>query len=134
MASKEVIPRRATLRSFVAGSLLMPAILSELMADESLDRAEHPPAPKKPRLNPTATRVIFLFSNSGVSHMDTFDPKPALFAADGKTKWIGGGLSHQQRVLLKPMWDFRPGAECVTRLPIDGLSWSCCQRIACLIR
>jgi hypothetical protein len=92
----------------------MPAILSELMADESLDRAEHPLAPKKPLFKPTATRVILIFSNGGVSHMDTFDPKPALFAADGKTTGVGGGLSNQQRVLLKPMWDFRPGGVCGT--------------------
>jgi hypothetical protein len=46
--------------------------------------------------------------------MDTFDPKPALFAADGKTTGVGGGLSNQQRVLLKPGWDFRPGGKCGT--------------------
>ena len=46
--------------------------------------------------------------------MDTFDPKPALFAADGKTMGLGGGLSNQQRVLLKPGWEFRPGGQCGT--------------------
>ena len=45
---------------------------------------------------PKAKRVIFLFSTGGVSHMDTFDPKPKLFAADGKTTGVGGGLSNQQ--------------------------------------
>ncbi len=48
--------------------------------------------------------------------MDTFDPKPELFAADGKTTGIGGGLSNQQRVLLKPLWQFKPGGECGTQV------------------
>lgn len=46
--------------------------------------------------------------------MDTFDHKPKLFAADGKTMGIGGGLSNQQRTLLKPGWDFKPGGQCGT--------------------
>ena len=46
--------------------------------------------------------------------MDTFDHKPALFAADGKTMGVGGGLSNQQRVLMKPLWPFKPGGKCGT--------------------
>src|SRR5262245_59685150 len=46
-----------------AGSLLSP-------------RASHFPA--------RAKRVIFLFMNGGPSHVDTFDPKPALETNDGK--------------------------------------------------
>ena len=49
------------------------------------------------------------WTNGGVSHMDTFDHKPELFQADGKKKGVGGGLSNQERVLLKPLWDFKPG-------------------------
>ncbi len=33
---------------------------------------------------PRAKRVIFLFMNGGVSHVDTFDPKPALAKYNGK--------------------------------------------------
>src|SRR5689334_21922200 len=33
---------------------------------------------------PTAKRVIFLFLNGGPSHVDTFDPKPALKAHEGE--------------------------------------------------
>ena len=46
--------------------------------------------------------------------MDTFDHKPELFQADGKKKGVGGGLSNQERVLLKPLWDFKPGGKCGT--------------------
>src|SRR5438876_3966908 len=37
-----------------------------------------PLAPKKPHFPAKAKRVIFLFMNGGPSHVDTFDPKPAL--------------------------------------------------------
>jgi hypothetical protein len=37
-----------------------------------------PLAPKSPHFAPKARRVIHLFMNGGPSHVDTFDPKPAL--------------------------------------------------------
>jgi hypothetical protein len=103
--------RRAIVQSLAAGSLLLPGLLSELLADSS---ASDPLSPKQPHHGAKAKRVIFIFSNGGVSHMDTFDHKPKLFAADGKATGIGGGLSNQQRVLLKPLWEFRPGGKCGT--------------------
>jgi hypothetical protein len=102
--------RREVLRSLVGGSLIMPGLLSEMLGRGGDD----PLAPKRTHFPPKAKRVIFIFCNGGVSHMDTFDPKPALFAADGKTMGLGGGLSNQQRVLLKPGWEFRPGGQCGT--------------------
>ncbi len=39
---------------------------------------ESPLAPKKPHFAAKAKRVIHLFMNGGPSHLDTFDPKPAL--------------------------------------------------------
>jgi hypothetical protein len=102
--------RREVLRSLVGGSLLLPGILSQLLAETSSD----PLAPKLPHHPAMAKRVIFIFSNGGVSHMDTFDHKPKLFAADGKTMGVGGGLSNQQRRLLRPGWEFRPGGKCGT--------------------
>src|SRR5580704_11025188 len=44
----------------------------------------NPLAPKLPPLRPRAKRVIFLFMNGGPSHVDTFDPKPALQTYAGK--------------------------------------------------
>jgi hypothetical protein len=107
------VSRRAVLRSLVGGSLLMPGLLSELLADTAAV-ADNPLAPKTPHFPAKAKRVIFVFSNGGVSHMDTFDYKPELFKADGKRTGAGGGLSNQQRVLLKPLWEFRPGGTCGT--------------------
>ncbi len=40
--------------------------------------------PKAPHFAPKAKRVIFLFLNGGMSHIDTFDPKPMLIKHDGE--------------------------------------------------
>lgn len=106
--------RREILRSFVGGSMLMPGLLSELLADTPANSQDDPLTPKEPHFPAKAKRVIFVFSNGGVSHMDTFDYKPDLFKADGKKTGIGGGISNQQRVLLKPLWEFKPGGKCGT--------------------
>src|SRR6476469_6069657 len=101
--------RRTFLRSLVGGSVLLPAILSELLADGPRPAPDDPLAPRKPHFAPKARRVIFLFSPGGVSHMDTFDHKPTLFLADGRMMGVGGGLSLEQRPLLRPRWAFRRG-------------------------
>ena len=105
--------RRQAIRSLVGGSLLLPGLISKLAADTDplAARGSHFPAKAK--------RVIFLFSTGGVSHMDTFDPKPKLMAADGKMMGAGGGLSNQKRKLLRPQWEFRPGGTCGT--PVSDL-------------
>jgi len=105
------LTRRHFAQSLAAGSLLMPGLLSQLLAEE--DRGD-PLAPRQPHHPAKAKRVMFIFSNGGVSHMDTFDYKPELFKADGKMTGVGGGLSNEKRVLLKPLWEFRPGGQCGT--------------------
>ena len=40
--------------------------------------AADPLAPRKPHFEAKAKRVIFLFMSGFVSHVDSFDPKPAL--------------------------------------------------------
>src|SRR5690348_9088486 len=42
------------------------------------------PALSSPHFAPKAKRVIFLFLNGGPSHIDTFDPKPALVEHEGE--------------------------------------------------
>ncbi|HKB35714.1 MAG TPA: DUF1501 domain-containing protein, partial [Gemmataceae bacterium] len=110
--------RRQVFRSLVGGSLLLPGIVAQLLADDcgdkSLGSPDDPLAPKKPHFEPKAKRIIFLFSTGGVSHMDTFDYKPKLFQADGKMLGAGGGLSLEKRPLLKPRWEFKPGGQCGT--------------------
>jgi hypothetical protein len=111
--------RRAFLRSLVGGSTLLSGILAELLRAESgptpagQDNRD-PLAPRPPHFAPRARRVIFLFSTGGVSHVDTFDHKPRLFRADGTMTGAGGGLSLEQRPLLRPRWPFRRGGQCGT--------------------
>jgi len=125
--------RREFLRTMVGGSLLMPGILSQLLAESAPAKID-PLAPKAPPFPAKAKRVIFIFSNGGVSHMDTFDPKPELFKADGKQTGVGGGLSNQQRVLLKPGWEFRPGGKCGTMVSDLFPHLRECMDDICLIR
>ncbi|MEZ5351108.1 MAG: DUF1501 domain-containing protein [Bryobacteraceae bacterium] len=51
--------------------------------------------PKKPHFAPRAKRVISLFMSGGVSHMDTFDPKPAL------SKYAGQPLSGKGDIVVR---------------------------------
>jgi len=60
----------------------------------------NPLAPRPPHFAAKAQRVIFLHMSGGVSHVDTFDPKPKLFADHGKT--ITGG-----KYLSRPKWNFK---------------------------
>jgi hypothetical protein len=130
-----LIARRTLLQSFVGGSLLMPGIVSQLLAEEAGTLAAADPlAPKPTHFPAKAKRVIFIFSNGGVSHMDTFDYKPELFKADGKRKGVGGGLSNQERVLLKPLWEFRPGGDCGTLVSDLFPHLRDCMDDICLIR
>jgi hypothetical protein len=68
------------IRSLAASGLLLPGFLSQLMADDGRSNRSDPLAPKPTHFAPKAKRVIFLFMTGGVSHVDTFDPKPVLNA------------------------------------------------------
>ena len=131
----KAFPRRELLRSMAAGSLIMPGLLSQLLADDAGQSIEPDPlSPKSPHFPAKAKTVIFVFSNGGVSHMDTFDYKPELFKADGKLMGVGGGLSNQQRKLLKPLWEFRPGGKCGTLVSDLFPNLRECMDDICLIK
>jgi hypothetical protein len=51
---------------------------------------------------PRAKSVIFLFMDGGVSHVDTFDPKPELTKRDGQPSTVNPG-----RKWIKSPWEFR---------------------------
>lgn len=90
--------RRALIRSLMAGSSMLPAILTDLLAAES-----HPLAPKAPHFTPKAKRVIFLFLTGGVSHVDSFDPKPGL-----KTAYDAGRLHREKEKFLPSIYPTLP--------------------------
>lgn len=57
--------------------------------------ADSPFLPKKPHFAPRAKRIISLFMSGGVSHMDTFDPKPAL------TKYAGQPMEGKGDIVVR---------------------------------
>jgi hypothetical protein len=87
--------RRQMIRSLLGSSLLMPGLLRDLMA------ADDPMAPKQPHFPAKAKRVIFLYMTGGVSHVDSFDPKPKLTEDHGKT--VGKG-----QFLVRSPFTFNP--------------------------
>lgn len=121
--------RRQAIRSLVGGSLLMPGILSRLLAEDAGD----PLVPKAAHFPAKAERVIFIFLSGGVSQLDTFDPKPKLIADHGKELSVEGAHGKKLK-LVKPYWDFRPRGACGT--PISDLfpQLAQCADELCVIR
>jgi hypothetical protein len=133
--------RRAMMRSLIASSpLLWPGVFSHLLSDSARAAdAVNPLAPKASHTAARAKRVIFLYLSGGVSHLDTFDPKPRLTIDDGQlvpadrvkqNAGSGGGAS----VYVRPAWKFRPrgksGIETSDLFPHIGQ----CMDDICLIR
>ncbi len=74
-----------------------------------------------PHLRPKAKHVIFCFMQGGMSHVDIFDPKPALAKHDGET-YFNANLQSQgpgNRKWLKSPWTFSQYGQCGT--PISSL-------------
>lgn len=95
--------RRQAIRSLFCSSLIFPGLVSELLAADA-SRANDPLAPRQPHFAPRAKRVIFLYMSGGVSHLETFDPKPKLAADAGKL--------HAGRTLLAPQFKFSSAGQC----------------------
>jgi hypothetical protein len=68
------------------GTLGLAALFGDagLLAPASADEYRNPMLPKVAHFPARAKRVIHLFMNGGPSHLDTFDPKPALQKYAGK--------------------------------------------------
>ncbi len=89
--------RRQTIRSLAGGGLLLPGLLSEMLGATAAD----PLSPKQPHYPAKAKQVIFLFMTGGVSHVDTFDPKPFLRQNHDQRH-------SKNRVYKGADWEFRP--------------------------
>jgi hypothetical protein len=99
--------------------------------------AAGPLTPKRPAFAPKAKRIIFLFMHGGVSHIDTFDPKPKLVQMDGQAPPAGSKPAitfSQTGNLMKSPWTFQhfgqSGIEVSELFPQIG---SCIDDI-CVIR
>jgi hypothetical protein len=130
--------RRGALRSMVAGSMLFPGVVSQLLADESpAPKPADPLAPKAPHFPAKAKRVIFLHMSGGVSHVDTWDPKPKLVADAGKTipvKEFQGRKGEFNMYLTRPRWKFAPHGECGTEVSALFPHMAECVDDLCVIR
>lgn len=89
-----------------ASSLLLPGMLQQMMAETTAPG--DPLAPKPPMFPAKARRVIFLYMSGGMSHVDTFDPKPKLTAAHGQ-RYKGDYLHGSP-------WQFKRYAKCDTEV------------------
>jgi uncharacterized protein DUF1501 len=76
--------RFLTQSGFGFGSLALSWLLERNEARAESDPAVNPLAPKPPHFTPRAKSVILIFLQGGASHVDTFDPKPALIRLDGQ--------------------------------------------------
>ena len=76
------LTRRAMLGRMTTGFGLLG--LAGLMGPQSMQGAPTSDGVIAPHFAPRAKRVIFLFMNGGPSHIDTFDPKPALRTHQGE--------------------------------------------------
>ncbi len=108
-----ICSRRDALRKVLSGSLGLG--LLSMMAPKS--GASPVPSGQAPfHTHPAkAKRVILIFLDGGLSHVDSFDHKPALFRNDAKNipnnvfTGMGQTLSGNGGVFLKrPIWDFDP--------------------------
>jgi len=84
-----------------------------LGAGRALAASTDPLAPKLPHHAPKAKRVIFLFMQGGVSHVDSYDYKPRLDQHDGKMmnfddarQVANTGQRQTSQRLMKPLWKF----------------------------
>ena len=100
--------RRSMIRSLAASGLLLPGLLSDMMAEES-SRPMDSVAPRPSHFVPRAKRVIFLFMTGGVSHVDTFDPKPELTARHD-------GRHARGRYYKGSQWKFHRYGNCATEI------------------
>jgi hypothetical protein len=79
--------------------------LSALMADRAYADGPRPPGP---HFKPRAKNVIFCFMDGGVSHVDSFDPKPKLAELDGKDVGkVDNPTANQNRKWLRSPWKFK---------------------------
>ena len=122
----------------VGGSLLYPALVSNLMAEETARTGgDDPLAPRAPHFPAKAKRVIFLYMSGGVSHVDSWDPKPRLFEDAGKTVSVNefqGRKGDFKMFAKRPQWEFSRHGRCGTEVSSLFPHMAECVDDLCVIR
>jgi hypothetical protein len=95
--------------------------LAGVLADDGRAAPADPLAPRKPHFAPKATSVIFAFMSGGVSHVDSFDPKPELAKRHGKPMPVPvkPTMFNNNGNILGSPWAFAPRGKC--GLPVSDL-------------
>jgi hypothetical protein len=136
MSTRQPVSRRTLLRQSALGlgSLGLYSLLAE---DGLLASAANPLQARKPHFAPRAKQIIFLFMHGGVSHVDTFDPKPRLKRDNGEPMPIKRELTFNERgagALMQSPWEFKERGESGT--PVSELfpEVASCADDMCVIR
>ena len=117
--------------------MLLPGIVSQLLAEDNVPNLEDPLAPKPTHFPPKAKRVIFLHMSGGVSHVDSWDPKPKLFADAGKTIPVNefqGRKGDFHMFLKRPQFEFKPHGQSGTEVSSLFPHMAECVDDLCVIR
>lgn len=130
--------RRHFIRSMVGSSVLFPGVLSQLLAEDAGRSSPMDPlAPRPSHFAPKAKRVIFLYMSGGVSHVDSWDHKPKLFADAGKTVSVNefqGRKGDFKMFAKRPQWEFAKHGQCGTEVSALFPHMAGCVDDLCLIR
>src|SRR6478609_8501886 len=84
--------------------------LIDLLSRDARAAAVNPLAPKPPHFPAKAKHAVFLFMNGAPSHIDTFDPKPALTRLNGtpyKGKLVVGSNNRPVGHLMQSPFEFK---------------------------
>jgi len=114
--------RRAVFRSTASGfgHLAFLNLFADIASANASGTSGNPLLPQAPHFVPRAKRVIFLFMHGGVSHIDTFDPKPKLTELNGKPLPFDTPLQFNEvGNLLQSPWRFRRYGQ--SGLPVSEL-------------
>lgn len=110
------ITRRTALQTAACG--FGHLALTGLASQQAAAASASPLVAKHPRFAPRAKRVIFLFMQGGVSHVDSFDYKPLLDQEDGKMfpfddarALANTGTRGTSQRVMKPLWKFHQYGE-----------------------
>ena len=111
MLNSTPITRRQALQNAACGFGYLA--LAGLSAEQAAAAPAGALAPRKPHHLPRAKRIIFLFMQGGVSHVDSFDYKPRLEKDDGKMMnfqdarvLANTGARRSTQRVMKPLWKF----------------------------
>ena len=117
------LPAPVTRREMLAstangfGMLAFTGLFGRSMSAATIQSGERIP---KPHYGPKVKNVIFCFMDGGVSHVDSFDPKPKLAELDGKlfTESKNPTANGNRKWLHSP-WEFRQHGE--SGMPVSSL-------------